>query len=192
MIHVRRQVQAIKGRLYFALPKGKKTRVVDMPSSVAEELKRHVEAFPRVKVELPWGRPEAEGQRKKFALLLTTRFGNAIAVNTWNTYTWKPASAKAGIIPPRAEGAKNWQWEAAPKGGFHVLRHTYASIMPEAGESVVTVARWLGHSSPAITLGYYAHFMPEAGSKGRTAIDGLLGRQGDLHASGNSPDSPQG
>jgi hypothetical protein len=28
----------------------------------------------------------------------------------------------------------------------------------EAGESVVTVARWLGHSSPAITLGYYAHF----------------------------------
>ncbi|MCX4406918.1 MULTISPECIES: site-specific integrase [unclassified Streptomyces] len=192
VIHVRRQVQAIKGRLYFALPKGKKTRVVDMPSSVAEELKRHVEAFPPVKVELPWGRPEAEGQRKKFALLLTTRFGNAIAVNTWNTYTWKPALAKAGIIPPRAEGAKNWQWEAAPKDGFHVLRHTYASIMLEAGESVVTVARWLGHSSPAITLGYYAHFMPEAGSKGRTTIDGLLGRQGDLHVSGNSPDSPQG
>jgi integrase len=192
VIHVRRQVQAIKGRLYFALPKGKKTRVVDMPSSVAEELKRHVEAFPPVKVELPWGRPEAEGQRKKFALLLTTRFGNAIAVNTWNTYTWKPALAKAGIIPPRAEGAKNWQWEAAPKDGFHVLRHTYASIMLEAGESVVTVARWLGHSSPVITLGYYAHFMPEAGSKGRTTIDGLLGRQGDLHVSGNSPDSPQG
>ncbi|WP_328773050.1 hypothetical protein [Streptomyces sp. NBC_00286] len=38
-----------------------------------------------------------------------------------------------------------------------------------------TLARWLGHSSPAITLGYYAHFMPEAGSKRRTAIDGLLG-----------------
>ncbi|MGA5138383.1 tyrosine-type recombinase/integrase [Streptomyces azureus] len=192
VLHVRRQVQAIKGRLYFTLPKGKKTRVVDMPSSVAEELKRHVEAFPPVKVELPWGKPEAEGQRRKFSLLLTTRFGNAIAVNTWNTYTWKPALAKAGVIPPRVKGAKDWQWEAAPKDGFHVLRHTYASIMLEAGESVVTVARWLGHSSPAITLGYYAHFMPEAGSKGRTAIDRLLERQGDLHASRNSPDSPQG
>ncbi|MEW1723458.1 hypothetical protein [Streptomyces sp. NPDC093109] len=33
----------------------------------------------------------------------------------------------------------------------------------------------LGHSSPAITLGYYAHFMPEAGSKGRAVVDGLLG-----------------
>nr|WP_239475466.1 hypothetical protein [Streptomyces sp. CS131] len=50
--------------------------------------------------------------------------------------------------------------------------------MPEAGESVVTLVRWLGHSSPAITLGYYAHFMPEAGSKGRGTIDGLLGKGG--------------
>lgn len=64
--------------------------------------------------------------------------------------------------------------------------------MLEAGESVVTLARWLGHSSPAITLDYYAHFMPEAGSKGRAAVDGLLGKQGELHAMGNSPDSPQG
>ncbi|WP_199824997.1 tyrosine-type recombinase/integrase [Streptomyces maremycinicus] len=192
VLHVRRQVQAIKGKLYFALPKGAKTRTVDMPFSVAEELKRYVEAFPPVEVELPWGKPEADKQRRKFSLLLTTRYGNAVAVNTWNTYTWKPTLAKAGIIPPRAKGAKDWQWEAAPKDGFHVLRHTYASIMLEAGESVVTLARWLGHSSPAVTLGYYAHFMPEAGSKGRTAIDGLLGRQGDEDASRNSPDSPQG
>ncbi|MFI2781455.1 hypothetical protein [Streptomyces sp. ALB3] len=50
--------------------------------------------------------------------------------------------------------------------------------MLEAGESVVTVTRWLGHSSPAITLGYYAHCMPEAGGKGRGTIDGLLGEGG--------------
>ncbi|MPY44632.1 hypothetical protein FNH04_33440 [Streptomyces phyllanthi] len=49
----------------------------------------------------------------------------------------------------------------------------------------------LGHSSPAVTLGYYAHFMPEAGSQGRTAIDGLLGREGDADAGRNSPDSPR-
>jgi integrase len=87
--------------------------------------------------------------------------------------------------------------EAAPKGGFHVPRHSYASIMLGAGESGVTPARWLGHSCPAVTLGYYAHFMPEAGSKGRTAIDRLPGRRGDgetgdERASRNSPDSPQG
>ncbi|GAA2657547.1 tyrosine-type recombinase/integrase [Streptomyces lunalinharesii] len=105
-----------------------------------------------------------------------------MAVNTWNTYMWKPALAKAGIIPPLPQGAKRWQWEAAPKDGFHVLRHTYASVLLEAGESVVTVARWLGHSSPAITLSYYAHFMPEAGGRGRTALDGLLGSEADRSA----------
>ncbi|OWA17625.1 hypothetical protein B9W61_31750 [Streptomyces sp. CS057] len=42
-------------------------------------------------------------------------------------------------------------------------------------------------SSPAITLGYYAHFMPEAGGKGRGAIDGLLGEGG---ASARRPKLP--
>ncbi|MFE2516020.1 integrase [Streptomyces mirabilis] len=63
--------------------------------------------------------------------------------------------------------------------------------MREAGKSLATLARWLAHSSPTVTLGYYAHFTPEAGSKGRTVIDGMLGRQGDRRASRNSPDSPK-
>lgn len=72
----------------------------------------------------------------------------------------------------REKGAR---WKASRKDGFHVLRHTYASVLLEAGESIVTLARWLGHSSPTITLDHYAHFMPEAGGKGRAAIDALLG-----------------
>ncbi|MFH9200837.1 integrase [Streptomyces anulatus] len=74
----------------------------------------------------------------------------------------------------------------------HVLRHTRASVLREAGESVVTLARWLGHASPTITLGYYAHFMPEAGSKGRGVVDGLLGERGDRLNSRNRPDLRQG
>lgn len=178
VLHVRKQVQALAGRLYFARPKGGKSRAVDMPASVAAELKQHIKSYPPVEVELPWGEPGADSPRKKYPLLLTTRFGNAVAANTWNTYTWKPALAKVGVIPPRVEGAKPWQWEAAPRDGFHVLRHTYASIMLEAGESVVTLARWLGHSSPTITLDHYAHFMPEAGDRGRSAIDALFDGRG--------------
>ncbi|MYR77272.1 hypothetical protein GTY59_01965 [Streptomyces sp. SID5466] len=30
--------------------------------------------------------------------------------------------------------------------------------------------RWTRRSSPAITPGYYAHFMPETGSKGRESV----------------------
>ncbi|MFD8814077.1 hypothetical protein ACFV23_21900 [Streptomyces sp. NPDC059627] len=90
----------------------------------------------------------------------------------FNVDVWKPALAAAGVIPARKAGGR---WAVSRKDGFHVLRHTYASVILEAGESVVTLARWLGHSSPTITLDYCAHFMPEAGGKGRGAIDTLFG-----------------
>ncbi|MGJ3559034.1 hypothetical protein ACR6C2_08720 [Streptomyces sp. INA 01156] len=66
VLHVRRQVQAINGKLYFTLPKGAKTRTVDMPSAVAEELKRHAEMFPPVEVELPWGGRGRTGRQGSF------------------------------------------------------------------------------------------------------------------------------
>ncbi|MFC4611078.1 tyrosine-type recombinase/integrase [Streptomyces maoxianensis] len=180
----------MNGPLYFTLPKGSKTRTVDMSESVAQELRTHVEDVPRCGGGTPLGEPGKP--TKKFSLLLTTRFANAIAVNTFNTYVWKPALARIGVIPPRLDGAKPWQWEAAHRDSFHVLRHTYASAVLEAGESVVTLAKWLGHSSPTITLDHYAHFMPEAGGRGRRAIDGLLSGRGTEVPSPNPPDSPQG
>lgn len=58
----------------------------------------------------------------------------------------------------------------------------YARQIP--GESVVTLARWLGHSTPTITPDFYAHFMPEAGGKGRSAIDALLNRSARVVTAG--------
>jgi hypothetical protein len=40
---------------------------------------------------------------------------------------------------------------------FHVLRHTFASILIDQGHDVVFVSRQLGHANPAITLKVYAH-----------------------------------
>ncbi|WP_251071708.1 site-specific integrase [Streptomyces sp. ISL-43] len=172
VIRVRRQVRLLSGRLYFALPKGGKTCIVDMPRSVATELAAYFLDHPAVDVELPWGGPEPDREKQSFPLVLTTTYGNAIRANVFNDEAWKPALAVAGVIPVREKGAR---WKASRRDGFHVLRHTYASVLLEAGESIVTLARWLGHSSPTITLDHYAHFMPEAGGKGRAAIDALLG-----------------
>ncbi|MFJ9213997.1 hypothetical protein [Streptomyces sp. NPDC102264] len=42
VLHVRRQVQTADGKLYYALPKSRMSRVADMPTSVAAALKRHI------------------------------------------------------------------------------------------------------------------------------------------------------
>ncbi|MFF1900082.1 MULTISPECIES: integrase [unclassified Streptomyces] len=55
-----------------------------------------------------------------------------------------------------------------------MLRHTYASVQLKAGESIVSVSQWLGHSSAKITLDNYAHFMPGAGRRGLAAMDSWL------------------
>lgn len=47
-----------------------------------------------------------------------------------------------------------------PKIRFHDLRHNAASNMIAKGLSIVQISRYLGHSSPRITLEIYAHLIP--------------------------------
>ncbi|WP_329260904.1 hypothetical protein OG223_42290 [Streptomyces sp. NBC_01478] len=42
--------------------------------------------------------------------------------------------------------------------------------MLEAGESIASLAKWLGHSDPAFTLRTYTHFIPQACARGLSAI----------------------
>ncbi|MGW0823117.1 hypothetical protein [Streptomyces sp. NPDC002845] len=65
-------------------------------------------------------------------------------------------------------------WEPSREHGYHALRHFYASEQLEAGESVGSLARWLGHSDPGFTLRKYAHFLPRAGARGSAAIDAVF------------------
>ena len=53
-----------------------------------------------------------------------------------------------------------WKPADTPARGWHVCRHTYASVLIDVGESIVTVQRRLGHASAQETLGTYAHLMP--------------------------------
>lgn len=59
----------------------------------------------------------------------------------------------------------------ASQDGTHFLRHHYASVLLEAGESVVTVAARLGHATPALVLSTYGHLMPNSEERTRRAVD---------------------
>jgi integrase len=181
-VHIERQILRHRSQLYFGPPKGGKERDVPLAAALAKRIQLHQERLAPVPVTLPWLDPEEpDVPREKrrtvtVPLLITTTRCGAINRTTWNTQTWKPALAGAGVIPPLEKpepGAKPTRiWEPSREHGFHVLRHTYASVMLEAGESIVSLAQWLGHSDPAFTLRTYTHFMPQAGARGLTAIEG--------------------
>lgn len=55
--------------------------------------------------------------------------------------------------------------------GGHTLRHTYASMLIEAGEPLTYIQQQLGHHSPAFTLKVYGHLLPRAGRRGVDVLD---------------------
>lgn len=55
--------------------------------------------------------------------------------------------------------------------GPHQMRHTFASLLLQAGEPVTHVSQQLGHKDSAVTLRVYAHWLPDTG--GRRGVDQL-------------------
>lgn len=53
----------------------------------------------------------------------------------------------------------------------HAIRHTYASQMLAAGCDIAWLSRQLGHSSPAVTLSIYSHFIPGKKQQAVNALD---------------------
>lgn len=78
--------------------------------------------------------------------VFTNTVGRPIRRNLFGE-VWRPAVARAGLT----KGTR-----------FHDLRHTYASMLIEAGESVVVVSKRLGHASATETLDTYGHMWPDS------------------------------
>lgn len=74
--------------------------------------------------------------------------------------SWRKAVAASGVGRPVR---------------FHDLRHFYASLLIEHGESVKVVQARLGHASAMETLDTYAHLWPDDGDQTRRAVDAVLG-----------------
>ena len=55
--------------------------------------------------------------------------------------------------------------------GPHQMRHTFASLLLQAGAPITYVSRQLGHRDSSITLRVYAHWLPEA--KAEKGVDRL-------------------
>ena len=93
-----------------------------------------------------------------------SRERKALDRHYFNTRLWKPALATAGIQASRANG-------------MHALRHFYASVLLDAGESIKALSEYLGHSDPGFTLRTYTHLLPNSEQRTRQGV-------GRAHAGG--------
>ncbi|GAA0294625.1 tyrosine-type recombinase/integrase [Kineococcus aurantiacus] len=88
--------------------------------------------------------------------LFHTRFGQFYRRDYYGTTIFKKAVHKAGL----------------PKGTTsHDLRHHYASVLIERGESLVAVAERLGHENATLVMTTYGHLMPNSEARTRKAVD---------------------
>ena len=58
---------------------------------------------------------------------------------------------------------------------MHALRHHFASVLLDAGESVRALADYLGRADPGFTLRTHTHLMPSSEARARRAVDVALG-----------------
>lgn len=122
-------------------PKSGKSRRVDMSKQLAEALwnlrnQRRIETL-----EKGWGKvPE---------WVFISETGTSLIEHHWRLRVFAKALEKAGLRRIR----------------IHDLRHTYASLLIQAGESLAYVRDQLGHHSIKVTVDIYGHLAPE-GNKG--------------------------
>ncbi|MFE6152373.1 tyrosine-type recombinase/integrase [Streptomyces sp. NPDC057889] len=167
-VHVVQQLKLSLSKAVFAPPKGGKLRDVPLPEPVADALKEHLKRFPPAEIELPWMR--GNGQPVTRRLIFSGPNGGHVWRTSLNEDHWKPALAKVGVIPK----AKSREHAAAREHGMHALRHFYASVLLDAGESIKAVSEYLGHSDPGLTLKVYAHLMPSSRDRARKALGQAL------------------
>jgi integrase len=156
VVHVDRQVKLIRHSPVFAPPKGGRTRTVPLPESVARAVEEHISQHPPAAVTLPWR--VVDGEPVTASLLFHRDQGRPVNRNDFNRWAWRPALRSAGVPFGRASG-------------MHALRHFYASVLLDAGESVKALSEYLGHHDPGFTLRTYTHLMPSSEKRTREAVN---------------------
>lgn len=67
-----------------------------------------------------------------------------------------------------------WCKETFGEGSTHSLRHTHATMLLEAGESLEAVSKHLGHTTIMTTSKYYSHVTEKGKSQLKNTMDAVF------------------
>jgi integrase len=139
---------------YLAPPKTTASyRTVPLADVVLDALSAHVAAIPAALT--------LDARGRAVELMFSDDKDRPIGRTWFHRTVWRPAVLAAGL----------------PTGShFHELRHFYASLLIDGGESVKVVQARLGHATADETLNTYAHLWPDTEERSRAAVDAGLGR----------------
>lgn len=142
IIRVRQLVRHTKGGSYiFTQPKTDSSlRTVRAPAMLLDALRRH-------RARQIEQRLQAGARWLGHDLVICTAVGAPLWRVALIPKILMPALRRAGL-PTNVR--------------FHDLRHSFASLLLAQGVPIKTVSEALGHSSAAVTLGIYAHALPDA------------------------------
>ena len=135
----------VKGQI--TTPKNHKRRRVDMSPQLAETLKAL--RTERKKESL------AKGWKEMPEWVFVNEVGQVIDEGNLRRRVFYPVLAKTGLRHIR----------------IHDLRHTFANMLLQNGESLVYVKDQLGHSSIQITVDIYGHLVPGANRQAVARLD---------------------
>ena len=94
-------------------------------------------------------------------LVFPSEAGTPLEMNNFYQRVFKPLLTKAGLRSIR----------------FHDLRHTFGSLLIQAGASLAYVRDQMGHSSIQITVDIYGHLIPGANIAFVDRLDSLASPQ---------------
>lgn len=75
---------------------------------------------------------------------------------------------------PGERGARLWKKAKLKPLGLHDARHTYASLMIDAGVNAKALSTYMGHANIAITMDTYGHLMPGNEKEAAKRFDAYL------------------
>lgn len=167
-LHVERTVEETtkpKHVLAIKPPKTKKgRRVIPLPDNVAAVIRAHWKAQAETGLKVGFRIPTDGLVFPAYSLALYTKGrefdSSALASPRLISKQFKKAAARGGVDLP-------------PRNSVHVLRHTHATQLLNAGVNPKIVSERLGHAKVAITLDIYAHAMPHA-QREAAAVAGRL------------------
>ncbi|MBF0526418.1 MAG: site-specific integrase [Deltaproteobacteria bacterium] len=143
-------------------PKSGKPRKVDMSHQLAEVLSALKVQRKKMTLRMGW--------KEMPEWVFTNETGGIVDKDNWRKRIFYRALDKAGLRRIRV----------------HDLRHTYASLLIQAGESLVYVKDQLGHHSIKMTVDVYGHLTPGGN---RQAVDRLADPKLNIEASERSGSS---